>query len=136
MSGTIRGNQQGALPAIVSLAPAAAPGGSTPAPQQRRASAQAPQQRRASAPAPQQVSSFSASASGAEIAASLAPAAKVPALGSGGVYGTNFTTPFLEGAALQAFKNATFNFTQCYSNAPTISVTLQSQLVRFSLCPQ
>ena len=95
--------------------------------------APAPQQQRASAPAPQQVSSFSASGSGADIASSLAPAASVPRLGSGGAYGTNFTTPFLEGT-LQAFNNATFNFTQCYSNAPTISVTLKSQLVRFFRC--
>lgn len=44
--------------------------------------------------------------------------------------GLNFSTPYLQGSILQAFNNFTFNYSECYSDSPSIRVTLQNQAVR------
>lgn len=45
------------------------------------------------------------------------------------VKGTMVTTPFTGHSSVEEYSNVTFNYTQCYSNAPTIRVVIQSQTV-------
>ena len=57
---------------------------------------------------------------------------------NGPVSASPISSPFIAGDALQSYKNVTFNYTQCYSNAPSIRVVIQSQTVSISIsfsCP-